>query len=347
MGGDSQLSSTHRHAARWRFIGCAVGTVATIYALILVGGIVRASGAGMGCPDWPTCFGQWVPPTSAAQLPAEYQTIYADRGYADTTFNVRKTWTEYLNRLLGVFTGFAILATVLFAWPIRKLDPLVFRLAASGFVLVAIQGWLGSRVVASNLDPGMITVHMLVAQLIVGIMIIALWRALRPILSREGSLPGYTNALLIAAMIAGLLQLVVGTQVRESVDLVARASDHTDRHLWIAALPWIYDVHKWFALPLVLINGWVIWLTLGRSNSALPRALAIALGALMLGTLAVGTSMERLNLPIYAQPLHLWFGSLIFGLQLAMLLVIRRSAVDPEAYAGAARDFEPVAGAPR
>lgn len=334
MEADSRLPSSGAQAAHRRFIACAVGTVATIYFLILVGGIVRASGAGMGCPDWPTCFGQWIPPTSAAELPADYQTIYADRGYSDTTFNVRKTWTEYLNRLLGVFTGFAILATLLFAWPLRKVDPLVFRLAASGFVLVAIQGWLGSRVVASNLDPGMITVHMLVAQLIVGIMIVALWRASRPSLSRRGSMPAYMNTLLVAAMIAGLLQLVVGTQVRESVDLVARASDHADRHLWIAALPWIYDVHKWFALPLVLINGWVIWIVLAQSGSALPRGLAVALGALMLGTIAVGTSMEKLNLPIYAQPLHLWFGSLIFGLQLALLLVIRDPAGDAIAAPG-------------
>ena len=66
---------------------------------------MRASGAGMGCPDWPLCFGQWIPPTDVDQLPANYQEIYADRGYADTTFNATKTWIEYLNRLLGAFTA--------------------------------------------------------------------------------------------------------------------------------------------------------------------------------------------------------------------------------------------------
>jgi cytochrome c oxidase assembly protein subunit 15 len=152
-----------------RFWWCAAGTVATIYALILVGGIVRATGAGMGCPDWPTCFGQWIPPTSESQLPANYQEIYAERGYADTVFNVRKTWTEYLNRLLGVFTGFTILATLIFSLSYRRSEPRVFLLALAGFILVGVQGWLGSRVVASNLMPGMITIHMLLAQVIVGI----------------------------------------------------------------------------------------------------------------------------------------------------------------------------------
>ena len=317
-------------AARRRFLWCAAGTVATIYALILVGGIVRASGSGMGCPDWPMCFGQWIPPLSASELPANYQEIYADRGYAETEFNVRKTWTEYLNRLLGAFTGLTILATLVFAWPYRRHDRGVLALSAAGFVLVGVQGWLGSLVVASNLHPGMITLHMLLAQLIVGLIIVALWRAGRAGASakagpamRPGTLPPWTRALLIASIGAGLLQLVVGTQVREAVDLVARASQHTDRHLWIAALPGVYSVHKWLALPLVLLNGWVIWLVMSRLSATLPRALAVALAALMLGTLAVGTSMERLNLPIFAQPLHLWFGSLIFGLQLALLLVVR------------------------
>lgn len=326
---DSSMSEP-APVARRRFLWCAAGTVATIYALILVGGIVRASGSGMGCPDWPMCFGQWIPPTSASELPANYQEIYADRGYAETEFNVRKTWTEYLNRLLGAFTGLAILATLVCAWPYRRSDRGVLALSAAGFVLVGVQGWLGSRVVASNLHPGMITVHMLLAQLIVGLIIVALWRAGRStsavraaVPGESGTLPRWTVALLVAAIGAGLLQLVVGTQVREAVDLVARASDHADRHLWIAALPGVYGVHKWLALPLVVLNGALIWLVLSRLSAALPRAMAIALAALMLGTLAVGTGMERLNLPVFAQPLHLWFGSLIFGLQLALLLVVR------------------------
>ena len=83
-------------AVRFRRLGML--TICAVYFVILVGGIVRASGAGMGCPDWPTCFGQWVPPTSEIQLPANYHEIYAQRGYENTQFNPVKTWTEYTNR---------------------------------------------------------------------------------------------------------------------------------------------------------------------------------------------------------------------------------------------------------
>ena len=91
----------------------AIGTVITVYLLILAGGIVRSTGSGMGCPDWPKCFGSWVPPTNVSQLPADYQAIYGSKLKGEVVFNVYKTWTEYINRLLGVLTGFLILGTLL------------------------------------------------------------------------------------------------------------------------------------------------------------------------------------------------------------------------------------------
>ena len=310
--------------ARIRFLWMATATVVTIYSLILVGGIVRATGAGMGCPDWPKCFDQWIPPTAESQLPDDYQTIYAERGYAETTFNVRKTWTEYLNRLLGVFTGFTIFLTLLFSLPYRRTDPMVFWLSFAGFILVGVQGWLGSRVVASNLNPGMITVHMLLAQVIVGLLIWSLLRAtVQPNTHKEiSALPRWVFPVLVAATLAGLLQLVVGTQVREGIDLIAKQSNNENRHLWIDNLPLVFSIHKWLALPLAVFNGWLIVDLLGRTKSGLLRRLALALACLLGATIVLGMSMDRLHLPIFAQPLHLWFASLIFGVQWAMLIVL-------------------------
>jgi len=312
-------------ATERRFRWCASLTVATIFALIIVGGIVRATGAGMGCPDWPTCFGQWVPPTHESQLPANYQQIYADRGYADTEFNVRKTWTEYLNRLLGVFTGFAILLTLLFSFPFKRTEPRIFWLSAAGFVLVGVQGWLGSRVVASNLMVGMITIHMLLAQVIVGIVIAALVRSGRDSYKaiRLDSMPPAFYPLMLLAMAAGLIQLVMGTQVREAVDLVARSYDHENRHLWIDNLPLVFGMHKYYSVLLVALNGWLAYTVLTHSNSVLLRRLSVTLVVCLLGTIAIGMSMDRLNVPIFSQPVHLLLASLIFGTQLALLLVVQ------------------------
>lgn len=299
---------------RLRFVSLA--TVITIYLLILVGGIVRATGSGMGCPDWPTCFGQWIPPTSEAQLPADYQAIYAERGYADTTFNVRKTWTEYLNRLMGVFTGLWIIATMICALPFRRSDSRLVYAAVAGVVLVVFQGWLGSRVVASNLAPGVITLHMLLAQVIVCILIYTFLRANRDNLVKASRQPLSVLArrMLLAAIVLTLLQVLLGTQVREAIDIVARAHENDNRHLWITSLPTVFPLHRILAYPTVAINLiLVIMIFRERGLPVSARVVASGIMVLTAGSMVMGLSLDRLHVPVFAQPLHLWLASMIIG----------------------------------
>src|SRR4029078_7060574 len=82
-----------------------------IFLVILAGGVVRMTQSGMGCPDWPKCFGRWIPPVSVDQLPVNYKELYAFK-YVDTSFNPYHTWIEYINRLLGAILG--VLLTVQF-----------------------------------------------------------------------------------------------------------------------------------------------------------------------------------------------------------------------------------------
>ena len=309
-----------------KFRALGLSTVLAVYVLILVGGAVRATGAGMGCPDWPTCFGRWIPPTSEQQLPADYQVIYAERGYADTRFNVKKTWIEYINRLLGVSIGIFIFLTMLASRHFRRIDPVVTGVSVLAFLAVAFQGWLGSRVVASNLQPGMITLHMLMAQCIVAMLIYAVIRSQRRVLQDDGisELPPVIGKVIIAVMAMTLIQMVMGTQVRESIDIIAKSLNNTSRELWVERLNIIFYVHRSFSSIILFTNLWLIWkLWKHLPAEQVLRKFGLGLGGLLVITILLGVTMDRLHMPAFAQPLHLWFASLIFGVQISIFFLYR------------------------
>ncbi len=303
-------------------------TVAAVYFLILVGAIVRASGAGMGCPDWPTCFGQWIPPTDESQLPADYHKIYAELGYADTDFNPVKTWTEYLNRLTGVSIGILILLTVWRAVPFLKLDRPVFYSALAALLLVMFQGWLGAVVVSSNLHPLLITAHMLMALAIVALLLYAVIRSQRSSFTglQLNTLNQGLSWWLRLVLVMTLIQIVIGAQVRENVDLIAKSFEYAHRELWLNELPWVFNLHKAFALLLLCFNLALIW----RMIRALPQnhilfKLSLALGFLVILAVTTGISMARLGIPPTIQPFHLLIANLIFGVQFSLLTALNYS----------------------
>ena len=132
------------------------------YLLIFIGGLVRVSGAGMGCPDWPKCFGRWIPPTSLSQLP----------DYIDPEkFNLVLAWVEYLNRLFGALVGLIILITFILGYIHFKQSNKVFVPITAAFFLTLLEGWVGAKLVDTVLDPITITIHLLLALVIIGLII--------------------------------------------------------------------------------------------------------------------------------------------------------------------------------
>lgn len=302
-------------------------TVCAVYFLILVGGIVRASGAGMGCPDWPTCFGQWIPPTDEAQLPADYHERYSI-GYENTQFNPVKTWTEYLNRLSGVTIGILIFLT---AWRSRiylKGDKAVFYLSLAVFGLVGFQGWLGSTVVTSNLKPVIITLHMLLALFIVALLIYVLARSQKAHWGHLdiSVLPDKFIKVLIAAMLLTLLQVAMGTQVREAVDFIANEHAYIDRQYWRDDFPIIFYVHRSFSSVILFTNGWLCWKVFKVFDKT---TLVFKVGSLLMGlivtAIVMGICLDRLGVPPIAQPIHLLMANLIFGTQFLLYIYLAYS----------------------
>lgn len=326
-----------------RFRRLALLTLAAIYLVILMGGIVRASGAGMGCPDWPKCFGVFIPPTDESQLPADYHQIYADRGYADTRFNPVKTWTEYVNRLAGATAGLLVFLTLLASRHFRRFDPVVFRLSLAVFLCMGFQGWLGARVVANHLTPWIITAHMLMAFAIVILLLCAIARAQKDRLAAFSTvrLPPRFQTVLLAALGMTVLQVGMGTQIRQAMDpLIFQQlvhGDGGDRSLWRESFPIIFYVHRSFSSIILFTNLWLVWkIVQNLDKGSLLYRLGLALAGLVVLAIATGVSLDRLGFPAVAEPVHLLMANLIFGTQFFMFWVVWYSAEKPAALGGAA-----------
>jgi heme a synthase len=321
--------NTTQDIALIRFRRMATITLAAVYFLILIGATVRASGAGMGCPDWPTCFGQWVPPTSEAQLPSNYQEVYAQLGYGDTRFNVVKTWTEYMNRLVGVIIGLLIFLTAFLSWKTRRFDKNIFIASATAFLMVGFQGWLGSKVVSSNLQPGMITVHMLVALAIVATLLYALAQSRRGLMEAQPvhSIDPRFEKWLYAVLVLTILQVAMGTQVREMTDFIRDSQGEELRSSWVEAMPWFFYVHRSFSAVVLFSNLWLARLlinSLGWQHT-LTR-LTLAMIAIIGTAVLSGATLGHFGMPALVQPTHLLSASLLFGLQFLIWMSYRHSS---------------------
>ncbi|MEM6346333.1 MAG: COX15/CtaA family protein [Bacteroidota bacterium] len=304
-------------------------TVGAILFLILVGGLVRMTGSGMGCPDWPKCFGQWVPPTDISQLPADYKVRFAVAGKEIADFEATKTWIEYLNRLLGVIIGFLGILTVLFALPLRRTLPSVFRWSLAGLVLVILQGGLGAYVVRTDLQVGTITLHMFMALIVLTAFIGGALLSYPERWKKMGNhMPAIdTKSLSLAALVLVVIlaQLLLGTQVREGVDEVAKAFGEAERENWLSHLGISYTYHKFFYYAVVLVMGVVGWqLKAVWESSTLLKNLGLLSIAIVGTEILMGLGMHHLGLPKILQPLHLLLASMLFASVVTMVMALWR-----------------------
>ena len=303
-----------------RYQKTATFTIIATFALIFIGGLVRASGAGLGCPDWPTCFGQWIPPVSAAELPA---------GYNPAEFSVFKTWMEYFNRLVGVLIGFLITLTFVFSFSYYKNKPAVFYSSAAAFILVLFQGWLGGRVVQTGLSEWVITIHMLVALIIVNVLIYAWFKSMSD--SIKITMPekakGVLVSLAVLMLFITLIQVAFGTQVREAIDTVSRSNPSLERTLWIYQVGWIDQLHRTFSWVVLISSALLIYYHQKFSIKGLPYTLSLAIMGMIIAQFLVGIVLAYLGMPPAFQVIHLWLASVLVGSQFLYIMIVNESMI--------------------
>ena len=317
-----------------------------IYGVIVAGAIVRMTGSGMGCPDWPKCFGYYIPPTESAQLEfksnhtykkgmmilsdqdaflvaksdftsaetfrASNWDVYTTHDYA--TYDPVHTWVEYINRLIGAFSGIPILMfTVLSFWFWRK-NKWITILSLLTVFGMGFQAWLGKTVVDSNLAPYKITIHMVMALLIVAIILYLIF------VSKTTHKPQKYHKLfftiLIVAVIVTLIQIILGTQVRQFVDEQTKRIGY-QKALWLQSPDLNFYIHRSTSILVLALNGF-LW-QLNNSKSLGFTKMKLVIYCIILEAFT-GILMYYFDFPFLSQPLHLVIASILFGIQFYILL---------------------------
>ena len=327
------------------FLNISKIALVLVYLVIVAGALVRMTGSGMGCPDWPKCFGYYIPPTELKELQytvgKEYdkgQVIikdemlfvaktnfkatstydssnwekYSKHEYA--TFNVYHTWIEYINRLLGAVAGLACLAMAIGSFWYWKSNRKITLFSWIVVVMMGFQAWLGKTVVDSVLSPFKITTHMVVALLIVALILYVIKKCSTSHVAFVSNKK--FNLVLWLSLLLTIVQIIMGTQVRQHIDVEIK-NGVTASVLWLENPTMIFYIHRSFSLLVLIVNGYLI-----IQNKKLKMGLKKMnwVFGLIVAEICTGIAMVYFDFPFASQPIHLVLASLLFGFQWYLIL---------------------------
>ena len=259
------------------------------YLQIALGGVVRVSGSGLGCPDWPLCHGRPYPPADLNAI------------------------IEYSHRTVGAITGVLIIATVVAAWVVfRNRRPAVAWLATASLAAVAVEGALGGVVVVSELKPWLVAVHLGLAMIILGCLIAT---AVLSMPESAGVERQSFRTLASAAVVGTYVLLLSGSSV------VATQSDQACRS-WplcdFSAVNGVALLHRGVALVVGLL---IIAFVVAAYRRGL-RFTAVATAVLLLVQAAVGAA-AALSDAALANGLHVAIATLVWSGVITTALLAR------------------------
>ena len=333
------------------FLKTAKTSLVLVYLVIIAGAVVRMTGSGMGCPDWPQCFGYYIPPTHISEVqwqadsPFEKGQIiivekalqvakndlttkktfdknnwepYLEHDYAE--FNPVKTWIEYINRLATVLLGIPMLLMLLFSFWWYQKDKIVTFFSIITIVVLGLQAVLGKLVVDTNLKPTMISVHMILALVIMLLLLFLINRT-----SEKSKVliydKGLTNLLVIATVIT-FFQIILGIQVRQFVDFQIDLFGENAKNLWLQNPTLQFFIHRSASILITLLN---VYLAYHVYKKVLGYSKINWVLIIIVLEVITGMAMYYLDFPIATQPLHLVLASLLFGVQFYLVLEALKS----------------------
>jgi protoheme IX farnesyltransferase len=278
-----------------RFQKLAASTLGTAILLVTVGVIVRATDSGMGCPDWPLCHGQLLPPLGDA-----------------------KAWIEWVHRTLAAIIGFEILGLALLAWLDHRDRRSLLWPSVGAVGVVGFQAWLGRETVRLGNSGESVTAHLAAAMLLVALLVFVTVRAGFPGRLGPGS-DGQRFTLLAAfTALAAFALLLFGSHVTATdTALVFPDWPLMNGSLFpaLTELTSPHVLHRWVAAVVgaIVVAVAVIAARTQRDRPTLVR-LSVAAAALFGIQVVVGGLQVLTQLSAWTQTLHLALGAVIFAL---------------------------------
>jgi protoheme IX farnesyltransferase len=300
-----------------RFQKLAALTLATALGLVAIGVLVRATDSGLGCPDWPLCHGQIIPPLGDS-----------------------KAWIEWVHRTVAVIIGFEILGLAILAFIDHRDRRSILWPSLAAVGLVGFQAWLGRETVRLGNSGESVTAHLASAMILVALLVFLTVRAGFPArIPGRGASQRFTLLAAFASAVTFAL-LLFGSHVTAT----SSALVFPDWPLMGGSLlPQVTDVtaanvlHRWVAAivgAVVLVLAVVAW----RTQRERPTLVRLALGsaAVFLIQVVIGGAQVLTQLAEWTQILHLSLGALIWAMLTGLTITSYYTArVDVAAGTGA------------
>ncbi len=305
------------------------------FDLIVVGAFTRLSDSGLGCPDWPGCYGQ------ASPLGARDDIHAAQAAAPGGPVTWSKAWIEMVHRYLAKVVGALALVLAALAWMRRARLPFSPWLATFTLLWVMLQGALGAWTVTLKLYPAIVTLHLLGGLVLLALLAVQHAALRGGPLALSAPLRGWAQAAL--AVLA--LQITLGGWVSTNYAVLACTGFPTCNGQWwpemdpargftllrglgegsltVPALVAIHIAHRLFAVVAVAVLALLAW-RLWRTRDAVAQRFAAVLAALLLAQLASGLSNVVLGWPLVAALAHS-AGAAALVLTLTLLLARSRS----------------------
>jgi len=306
-----RLAVSHHIEATFRVLVTA--SVVATYLLIVVGGLVRASESGLGCPDWPLCHGQAIP---LAQL----------RG---------ATLIEFSHRLITTLVSLLVVATAIVSWRYYRRETQIFRPSVLALGLLAVQIILGGVAVLLELPPTVVGIHLANALLLFACLIAAALYVVKP-WPAENITSAATDRLprlAVAAVVGTFILIVSGTVVAgaEAEDACLTWPLCNGRLLPIGNdLALLNMIHRYIAgavglhILYTLVQAW-------RTRRTI-RAVAVATwatGLLLVAQVAIGAVNVVLDFPVATNVLHLATAAALWAAVVAFTILIKETRPTP------------------